>query len=61
MALEPRYFCDEPSAAAGINFLRPAAACRRGKRRRLPGRSFKSDFVREFLTQDTSSPSMNTS
>ena len=28
--LMPRYLCKEPSAAAGLDFLRPAAACRRG-------------------------------
>jgi hypothetical protein len=35
--LAPFYSCEEPSAAAGLDFLRPAAACRRGKRRRLRG------------------------
>jgi hypothetical protein len=35
--LAPCYVCEEPSAAAGLNFSRPAAACRRGKCRRLRG------------------------
>jgi hypothetical protein len=37
MVLAPYYFCEEPSAAAGLEFLRPAAACRRGECRRLRG------------------------
>jgi hypothetical protein len=35
--LMPRYLCEEPSAAAGFDSLRPAAACRRGECRRLRG------------------------
>src|SRR5437773_27869 len=38
--LVPRYFCEEPSAAAGPPGTRPAAACRRGKCRR-----FRGDFL----------------
>ena len=33
--LAPTYPCEEPSAAAGFPVSRPAAACRRGKLRRL--------------------------
>jgi len=51
------YPCEEPSAAARLDFLRPAAACRRGEFRRLRG-AFQHDQFNRYRSYRAACQSM---